>query len=126
VGQSTSLHAGLRALAPGVSAALVLLGDQPTVSAGAIRAVADAGVAPGATPIVQARYEGRPGHPVLLGRGTWGELLRTDGDRGARDLIAAHPEWVTGLEVGGPAPQDVDTWQDYELLLTAWQTPHDG
>jgi hypothetical protein len=33
---------------------------------------------------------------------------------------------VTGVEVGGPAPQDVDTWEDYEVLLTAWPTPHDG
>jgi CTP:molybdopterin cytidylyltransferase MocA len=75
-GQSTSLRAGLCALAPGVSAALVLLGDQPAVSVGAIRAVVDAGAAVGATPIVQARYGGRPGHPVLLGRETWGELLQ--------------------------------------------------
>jgi len=123
-GQSTSLHAGLRALGPGVSAALVLLGDQPTVSAEAIRAVVDAGG--GAAPIVQARYGGRPGHPVLLGRATWAELLRTDGDRGARDLIAAHPEWVIGVEVGGPVPRDVDTWQDYEILRAAWDAPHDG
>jgi molybdenum cofactor cytidylyltransferase len=122
-GQSTSLHAGLRALAPEASAALVLLGDQPTVPASAIRAVVEA-AGDAATPIVQARYGGRPGHPVLLRREIWEELLATGGDRGARELMAARPELVTGVEVGGTAPPDVDTRQDYELLRAAWEARH--
>ena len=98
-GQSASLADGLAALAPSTAAALVLLGDQPTVSPAAIRAVATA-FRPDGPPIVRARYGGRPGHPVLLARRVWPELRADRGDRGARDLIARRPDSGAG---GRPA-----------------------
>jgi molybdenum cofactor cytidylyltransferase len=117
-GQSASLADGLAALAPATVAALVLLGDQPTVSPGAIRAVAAAFRLDG-PPIVRARYGGRPGHPVLLARRVWPELRADGGDRGARDLIARRPDWVLAVDLPGAPPPDLDTWEDYERLLAA-------
>ncbi len=114
-GQSSSLRAGLAALSPGVAAAMVLLGDQPRLSPKAIGAVAAAyGAGPG--PVIQASYGGRPGHPVLLDRSVWPEVLAVEGDVGARDILARHPEWVRTVEVGGEPPTDVDTWEDYERV----------
>jgi molybdenum cofactor cytidylyltransferase len=115
-GQASSLRSGLEAAAEsGADAALILLGDQPSIPAAAIRAVAEAG-ANGAGPVVQASYRGRPGHPTLFARSLWPELLAVEGDKGARDLIQAHPEWVRRIEVDGDPPPDLDTYEDYERL----------
>jgi molybdenum cofactor cytidylyltransferase len=114
-GQSTSLRAGLRALDPGVHAAVVFLGDQPGIAPNAVRAVVDAYEESGG-PVVQAAYGRRAGHPVLLDRRVWPELEALEGDVGARDILSLHPEWVTTVEVGGDVPEDVDTWEDYRRV----------
>jgi len=113
-GQSTSLSLALDGMRSEVTAALVLLGDQPEVRPEAIRAViaaaADASV-------VRASYGGVPGHPVRLARSLWPELARGRGDAGARGLIAARGERPALVEVGGAAPADIDTPEDYALLV---------
>lgn len=114
-GQSSSLRAGLAAVAPDAGAVVVLLGDQPRLSPRAIEAVTAAYRA-GRGPVIQASYGGRGGHPVLLDRGVWTEVLAVEGDVGARDILARHPEWVRAVEVGGRPPTDVDTWEDYERV----------
>lgn len=105
-GQASSLRAGLGAAGPEADAALILLADQPEVRPDAIRAVVAAGRREG---IARARYAGRPGHPVLLGRDVWPELAGLAGDVGARRLIEADPRRVLDVEVGGDPPPDVDT-----------------
>ncbi len=107
-GQASSLRAGIGALPPGVVRAVVLLSDQPHVTAGTIGAVA---AGPGA--ITRARYRGGvEGHPVAFDRAVWPELLAIDGDRGARDVIARDPDRVGYVDVDAPAPADVDTADD--------------
>lgn len=115
-GQSTSLRAGLRALGPRVAAAVVALGDQPELAADAVRAVVEAHRG-GAGPVVQARYRGTAGHPVLLDRVVWPEVMGDKGDRGAREVLAAHPAWVHRVEVDRDPPRDIDTWEEYERLV---------
>jgi molybdenum cofactor cytidylyltransferase len=114
-GQASSLRAGLEALTEDVGAALVLLGDQPGVSAEAVKRVIDVYEQTGG-PVVQARYGDAPGHPVLFDRSVWAQLTTIEGDRGARDLLRAHPEWVVPVRLGAEPPPDVDTWADYERL----------
>lgn len=114
-GQATSLRTGLQAADPKSKAAIVLLGDQPAVDAASLRALADA-YERTESPIVQAAYSGRPGHPVLFDRSLWADLEAIEGDKGARDLLKDNPEWVVKVELGGEVPRDLDTWQDYERL----------
>jgi CTP:molybdopterin cytidylyltransferase MocA len=98
--------------ARGHRATVVLLGDQPLVSGGSVARLVDAWRA-GAGPVVTATYGGRPGHPKLFDHRLLPELLRLDGDAGARDLLAAHPEWVHAVEVGGlGSDADVDVEAD--------------
>ncbi|MBW3663904.1 MAG: nucleotidyltransferase family protein [Actinobacteria bacterium] len=113
-GLSTSLRRGLSALGPDVGAAVMLLGDQPTVSAGVVDALVTAHRRT-RRQIVRATYDGEPGHPVLLARGVWAAACRVRGDRGARALL--HRPDVLHVDVAGPAPSDVDTWEDYHRLL---------
>ncbi|MEU4473270.1 nucleotidyltransferase family protein [Micromonospora sp. NPDC023888] len=111
-GLGSSLRRGLASLPPDVSAAVVVLVDQPLLSPVAIRRVR-AAYAGGAL-VAVATYAGRPGHPVLLGRGSWPLLdSYAVGDRGARDLLRERPDLVVEVpcdDVG--APLDVDTPAD--------------
>jgi CTP:molybdopterin cytidylyltransferase MocA len=112
----------------GWQAVVVLLGDQPLVPGAAVARVVDAWRA-GAGPVVTATYGGRPGHPKLFDRSLLPDLLRLSGDAGARDLVAAHPEWVHRVEVGDlGSDADVDVEADLErvgamLTLTNRRVP---
>lgn len=112
-GQASSLRAGLAAASPDTEAAIILLGDMPGMRPGDIRSVADA-FRRGAGPVVQARYRGTPGHPVLFARTLWPDLLAVEGDVGAREIIKAHPDWVTRVDIDADLPPDLDTLEDYE------------
>jgi molybdenum cofactor cytidylyltransferase len=115
-GQSTSLRAGVAALPPGVGAALVLLGDQPFVSATIVeRLVAEWRHSQAA--IVAPVYAGQRGNPVLFTRAIFPELLAVRGDQGARAVLAADPSRVRLVPFDDDRPlADVDTPEDYEKL----------
>jgi molybdenum cofactor cytidylyltransferase len=121
LGLSTSLRLGLRSTDPRAQAAAILLGDQPGVTAALIDQVARAFVAedaPMARPVFRSATGQRvPGHPVFLARRVWAEAESLHGDRGARDVIRAHPDWLLELPVEGEAPSDVDTWEDYQTTV---------
>lgn len=117
-GQATSLKTGLRAADPDSRAAIILLGDQPGVDAASLRALFDV-YERSEAPVVQAAYSGRPSHPVLFDRSLWADLEAIEGDKGARDLLKEHPEWIVRVELGGEAPKDLDTWEDYAHLKKA-------
>lgn len=112
-GLSRSLRMGIAAAPPEVHAALILLGDQPTLSVETVRAVV--GAARSDRPVVAARAEGRLGPPVLVMRDAFDLARGTAGDQGLRAILADHPELVTAVEVGAHAP-DVDTRLDLERL----------
>ncbi|GEP36451.1 molybdopterin-guanine dinucleotide biosynthesis protein MobA [Nocardioides psychrotolerans] len=105
-GMSASLRAGLRALPEDGEAAMVLLVDLPDVTADVVRRVVAAGT--DRADLRRAAYDGRPGHPVLIGREHWaGVLAEASGDEGARSYLAAHE--VDLVECGDLATgHDVD------------------
>lgn len=90
-GQSASLRAGLNAVRQSSDSVLVHLVDLPDVGAPVVRRVlARAGDEPRRA-LARATFDGRPGHPVLLGADHWAPLLADlHGDRGARDYLARH------------------------------------
>lgn len=114
-GQSTSLRAGLDAVSVGAEAVVVLLADQPGVDEALVGRVVELWRSSGGR-LVRLRYPEGPSHPVLLDRAIWDEVKAVTGDRGARELVRAHPEWLAEVELPGPRPPDVDTREDYEAL----------
>lgn len=95
-GMGESLRAGLQHLAgTDAQAAVVSLVDLPDVDAAVVERVLDrwrARPAP-AGALVRAVYDGRPGHPVVLGREHWPALLESV----AGDVGAQH--YLTGVDV---------------------------
>lgn len=95
-GMGASLRAGLAGLAdragPQVRAAVVHLVDLPDVDASVVgRLVRLAGAGPSV--VARAVFDGRQGHPVVLGREHWAAVIAAAaGDRGARDWLAARSD----------------------------------
>lgn len=110
-GMGASLRTGLRHLATApdeVTAALVILVDLPDVDDAVVRRVVD-GAGGSLDVLARASYDGSAGHPVLLGRGHWDDVVaQASGDRGARDYLRGRE--VRLLECGDLATgRDVDT-----------------
>lgn len=106
-GQASSLQLAVdHARARGHDAIVVGVGDQPFVGAACWSAVA----AERSTPIAAARYDAGLRPPVRLDHSIW-ELLPREGDEGARQLMRAKPDLVTGVRCHSD-PIDVDTTDD--------------
>lgn len=107
-GMGASLRAGLRSLASspddGVVVSLVDLPDLVPEVVARVVAAAD-----GSAALVRASYDGKAGHPVLLGRDHWTGVVETAvGDQGARADLA--PRDVVLVECGDLATgRDVDS-----------------
>jgi molybdenum cofactor cytidylyltransferase len=109
-GQATSLAAALHVLDDESEAAVILMADQPGVTADVIRSLIER-FRSTRTQVVRAMYDDGPG-PSLLSREIYAEAGHLHGDVGARILIASHPEWVEEVPVDGPAPRDIDVPSD--------------
>ncbi len=109
----SSLKAGLRAMPPHISAALVVLGDQPRIQPKVIAQVMMA-YAEGAGDIVAPSYQMRRGHPILIDRRYWSEILDLPDDGSPRDVIDRHKDRIAYVNVDTDSVlRDVDTPEDY-------------
>lgn len=116
LGQSTSLIAGLNALADD-TAAMFILADQPGLSVTLLRRLIEAYQQSDA-PVLQPRtLQGRSGHPVLFAPALFSELRTISGDVGGRPVLQAHKNEVRYLLTDDDAVwQDLDTPEDYRRL----------
>jgi nicotine blue oxidoreductase len=89
-GMSASLRAGLTALSTpsDLGAVVVVPVDVPGLTEDAVARVMRAA---GSEALVRATYQGKPGHPVLIGRAHWdGVIASAHGDEGARTYLREH------------------------------------
>src|SRR5215208_1382863 len=115
-GQSTSLRIGIAALDHNADAVVVLLGDQPFVTAAIVEQLVAEWQASAAA-IVAPIYAGQRGNPVLFARAVFPELLAVQGDQGARTVLAADRARIRLVAFDDPCPlADIDTPEDYERL----------
>jgi molybdenum cofactor cytidylyltransferase len=117
-GMASSIRAGIEGLVsanPYATAAILLLCDQPHVTADVISRLVAAYRSTG-RPIVASTYGGSFGVPALFSRKLFAELTRLVGAAGAKEVIKryaseAHFLPFTGGEV------DVDTQDDFSRLI---------
>ncbi len=126
-GMSSSLQVGLRAIidpaVPQLSSdgALILLGDQPLLTARIIDALLATRISSGRR-IVAPLYAGKRGNPVLFDASLFPELLTVTGDEGGRKVIERHRQEVATVELESElASYDVDTWESYQRVVEEWQ-----
>ena len=130
-GMSTSMRLGIQALisngytkdeAPNaVNSALILLGDQPLLTARVIDSLITAYRTTGKR-IVAPMYDGKRGSPVLFDKSFFPELLEITGDEGGRKVVERHREDVEVVEMSDAmANYDVDTWEAYQQVVEAWE-----
>ncbi len=112
-GLAGSLQAGLAAAPRDARAVLVLLVDQPDVTASALRRLVAAWHKRPGVPAA-AWYGGRAGVPAILPRSTWRAVRELEGDAGARAILRATPRLT--LVPMPEAALDVDTPADAARL----------
>jgi molybdenum cofactor cytidylyltransferase len=113
-GLSASLKLAIAALPDAARGAVILLGDMPRIGPSLIdRLIGAFDAAPVEPLAVVLVRDGRRGNPALIGRSLFAAVRMLEGDKGARDLIAAARENILELTVGDSAIEiDVDTWED--------------
>jgi molybdenum cofactor cytidylyltransferase len=113
-GMFTSVQAGLRALDKKFDA-LVGLADQPSLSVETIQKIS---AAREKNEIVIPTRDGRGGHPVLICKKFFGEILSMSSALTLKHFVAAHPREVLRLEVADAGVvQDIDDWPSYQREL---------
>ena len=123
-GMLSSVQAGFAALPPDAEAAVVMLGDQPFLPARVVDAVVEAFRRSGKGLVVPA-FQGRRGHPVLIGLKYRDEVLALDPADGLRRLMQAHPEDIFKAEVeDANILRDMDVPEDYTNELA--RRPQEG
>ncbi|MGH2446500.1 MAG: DUF5946 family protein [Candidatus Limnocylindria bacterium] len=110
-GLSRSLRMGLAAVPAEVDGAVILLGDEPMLTAVTIRAVVASAIE--ANAVVAARSGDRIGPPVFLWRSSFGLAEQAAGDDGLRALLRDRRDLAT---VNVPPSPDVDTPADLDAL----------
>jgi molybdenum cofactor cytidylyltransferase len=119
-GLASSLKTGVAAVRRSADAVLVMLVDQPDVSAHSLtRLMAAWRRRPGIP--AAAFYSGRVGVPAILPRRSWQAVRRLRGDVGARSLL--RETQLTPVEMP-EADLDIDTPEDLARLTepTSWRS----
>jgi len=108
-----SIQCGLRAQQAGAEAALICLGDQPQLRQESVRGVCAAFDKNGSS-IVVPSYRMRRGHPWLVARPLWDELLKLLPPHSPRDFLNAHASEIEYVLLDSPTIiEDLDTPEDY-------------
>jgi molybdenum cofactor cytidylyltransferase len=115
-GCSSSIAAALGVVDPRAGILVLMLGDQPGVTAPVVDALL---AGRGDAPLAACRYADGRGHPLAFARETFGDLAALHGDKGVWKLMDRRADDVADVPVGGTIPLDVDTWDDYEAVLAA-------
>jgi len=116
-GMLSSVHAGFRALPENAQAALVVLGDQPSISTSVIDELIDA-YRRTRKRIVLPVYKSERGHPVLIDMKYRNEVENLSPDIGLRGTVYNHPEDILEVEVKSQSVlRDIDYIEDYKKEL---------
>lgn len=110
----SSLQLGLRELPAEVQATLIGLGDQPQVQEESVHLVCEA-YQERKSNLVVPSFEMRRGHPWLVARPLWDEILELKPSESPRDFLHRHAAEIQYVEVATSSIlADLDTPEDYQ------------
>ena len=118
-----SLQAGLRAVPPQQAGALLALADQPQMKPEVVTKVLQAFANGGNQSIVVPSYQMRRGHPIVLPKWLWQEVVDLAPGDSLRSVINRHGTAIQHLVVDTPTVlADVDTPGQYQQALNEQRT----
>lgn len=113
----SSIQIGLNVLGEGVEAALIALGDQPQVRTEVVQALLRA-YQESRAEIVVPSYQMRRGHPLIIARALWEEVMSLSSPQTLRDFLDRHPSQIHYVEVETNSIfKDLDTPDDYRAYI---------
>jgi len=114
-----SIHCGLRGLTNnGAGAVMVGLGDQPQVQVRSVKLVMESYIRT-KSPLVVPSYQMRRGHPWLVARSLWNEILSLKEDQSPREFLNNHADKIQYANVDTPdILADLDTPEDYRKYFS--------
>lgn len=108
-----SIQCGLRVQGPETRAVLICLGDQPQVEERSVRSICAAFQKTGPNLVVPS-FRMRRGHPWLVARPLWDDLLQMKSPQSPRDFLNAHAEEIEYAVLDTDSIiADLDTPEDY-------------
>ena len=117
-GMLSSVQTGIAEISPQSDAMMIALVDQPTVGPEIIDRLI-AAYEGGGKKIVLPEHGGRHGHPIVISRDYWDDILRLDAAaaEGLGAFIATHRDECLEVPIDSPAVlDDIDRPEDYERL----------
>jgi molybdenum cofactor cytidylyltransferase len=115
-GCSSSIAAALAVIDPRCELLVLMLGDQPGVTASTVAALVGGR---GDAPLAVCRYQDGLGHPIAFDRSCFAELADLHGDRGVWRMLDRRAADAVEVPVADRIPADVDTDEDYRALLAS-------
>jgi molybdenum cofactor cytidylyltransferase len=115
-GCSSSIAAALAVIDPRCELLVLMLGDQPGVTASTVAALV---AGRGDAPLAACRYQDGLGHPIAFDRSCFAELADLHGDRGVWRMLDRRAADAVEVPIAGRIPPDVDTDEDYRALLAS-------
>lgn len=117
-GMGSSIKTGMNALMkkyPETNAVILMVCDQPAVSADHLRALIQ-NYSSTKSPIVGSAYAGTVGVPALFGRPFYSNILMLRDDQGAKKIMQQFPSKVKSIDFP-EALHDLDTREDYQNFI---------
>jgi molybdenum cofactor cytidylyltransferase len=109
-----SLQHGIEAQSPQTQATLIALGDQPQIQEGTVRLICEA-FQSGKSRLIVPSFEMRRGHPWLVERSLWKEILAMQPQQSPRDFLNQHAHEIEYVQVKTSSIlADIDTLDDYQ------------
>jgi molybdenum cofactor cytidylyltransferase len=114
----SSIQTGLRAVPADHTGALIALADQPQLRVAVVEQVLRIAGDDACQSVIIPSYQHRRGHPILLPRWTWQEVLELPHGETLRTVINRHAAAIHYLAVDTPTVlADVDTPEQYRDAL---------
>jgi len=108
-----SIQLGIAALQSEAEAVLICLGDQPQVQERSVRRVCEA-FQRSRSNLVIPSHQMRRGHPWLVARPLWDEILNMQPPQSPRDFLNRHSKEIEYVVTDNPSIlEDLDTPEDY-------------
>jgi len=113
----SSIQRGLDVLNSKIQAAMIVLGDQPQLEATVVQQLIGA-YRTGAGNLIIPSFQMRRGHPIVIDRAYWPEILTLDSDKNLRHIITPHADQIHHIVVEtNSVLRDMDTPEQYQQEL---------